>query len=460
MSTVGFIPYDDVPLRRFHIRISAAGAFGQLSDGYILGIVGIAASVATPALHLNPFWQGLIGAGSLAGLFFGSLLGGSVVGRIGRRGIFAWDMLVFALLSLLQFFVSDALQLLVIRVILGIILGMDYVTVKTFIAEFVPRRSRGSLMSVLALMWAIGYVGAYLVGYAMRGISPDIWRLMLASSAIPAFVGFIARIGVPESPRWLMERGRVKEAEAIVRRHLGPDVSLPEQSTTRTALSAAQIYRALFSVQWRRRTWVGMAFYACHILPYFCLSTFAPKVMSALKVGDGYTAGLIYNALILLGAVLGMIVIDRISRRGFLVTSFVVQALLLAPLVLLTDLSPFIVVALFGLFGCLLSAADNLGFCYPAELFPTELRPAGIGLAVASSRLAAAVSTFFLPVIVSQLGAKSALGICCLVSLAGGIICYLWAPETGGLKLATASADRGDSALGSFTTTDATRSEY
>ncbi|MGK0149625.1 MFS transporter [Pseudomonas putida] len=411
----------------------------MMSDGYILGIIGIATNVAAPALKLDALWLGLIGAGSLAGLFIGSLLGGAVVGRIGRRSVFAWDMLLFALLSALQFFVTDALQLLLVRLALGVVLGIDYVVVKTFIAEFVPRKSRGSLMSAFVLSWVLGYVGAYMVGYSVRDLDPDVWRWMLASSVLPALLGLAFRFNVPESPRWLVEMGRSAEARAIIDRHIGTDVQLPQASGVQ--ISVRSPYRELFSKRWRRRTWVGMLFYGCHILPYFCLSTFAPNVMSALKVGNPSVAALIYNSLLLIGAVIGMLIIDRIPRRTMVVGGFIIQAVLLAPLVLLGDLSPWVMVALFGIFGCVLAAHDTLVFAYPAELFPTELRAAGIGLATAASRLAAATSTFFLPMVVAQYSVQVALGICAAVALVGGFVCWLWAPETRGVELTAASLD-------------------
>jgi MFS transporter, putative metabolite transport protein len=439
VSTGQTVSFDDVPLRPFHVRIATAGAAGQLSDGYILGIIGISSSIAAPQLGLDSVWMGLVGAASLAGLFFGSLIGGPMMDRLGRRQIMVWDMLPFAILSALQFFVQNATQLCVLRVALGLLLGLDYVAGKAFVSEFMPKNSRGTLMSVLGLAWATGYAGAYIIGYEMRSLGPDSWRWMLASSTIPALLGFVFRVGLPESPRWLVSQNRHSEARAIVSSRFGAGVALPEAVVASKKVSRP--YSILFSAKWRRRTLVGCIFYMCHILPYFCLSTFAPRVMNALHVSNGFEAGLIYNFLILLGAIAGLIIVDRISRRAFLVGGFLIQAALLAPLVLLDAVSPIVAVTLFAAFGCLLSASDNLGYVYPPELFPTELRAAGIGLAVAASRISAAVSTFALPIIVNAYGVRLALGICAGALLLGAFVCQFWAPETARIKLADASND-------------------
>lgn len=439
MSTTPTVSFDDVPVRPFHLRIATAGAAGQFSDGYILGIIGISSAIAAPQLGLNSVWLGLVGAGSLAGLFFGALIGGLAMDRLGRRQIMVWDMLPFAILSALQFFVQDVAQLLVLRVALGLLLGLDYVAGKAFVSEFTPKNYRGRLMSVLALAWATGYTGAYVIGYAMRSLGPDSWRWMLASSAIPAVLGLIFRIGLPESPRWLVKKNRVKEARAIVSARLGDDVALPESVIATEKVSRP--YSTLFSAKWRRRTWIGCIFYICHILPYFALSTYSPRVMSALNVSNGFTAGLIYNFLVFLGAIFGTFISDRISRRAYLVWGFFIEGVLLVPLVLIDGLSPIVVVTMFAAFGFLLSASDNLGYIYPPELFPTEVRAAGIGLVVAASRIGGALGTFALPVIVSAYGVKFALGICAGALLLGAFVCQIWAPETANMNLADASGE-------------------
>jgi putative MFS transporter len=296
----------------------------------VLGIIGIAVSMAAGPLHLDALWMGLLGAASLAGLFFGSMLAGPIADKYGRRTIFAYDMLLFAVVSAAQYFVTSPSQLLVLRLVLGLILGADYVVSKSLVTEYSPRRYRGRLLSVLAAAWAAGYVGAYLAGFAMRDIGPDAWRIMLAASGVPALLILPFRLIVPESPMWLMKRGRGDEALAIIRRRFGPEVTL----ATATAASQQQqgAWSQLFSPRWRKNTLVGCVFYTCQVIPYFALGTFAPKVLEALHVKDKFVGGLVYNILLLAGAVIGLLLIDRICRRTFLLGTFYLAALGLAVL--------------------------------------------------------------------------------------------------------------------------------
>ncbi|GAA0521556.1 MFS transporter [Saccharopolyspora subtropica] len=427
-NTTAPLAYENAPLTRFHIRVTIAGTGGQFSDGFILGIIGIVIAAATKSLGLTPLWVGLLGAATLAGLFFGAVLTGPIADRIGRRQIFAWDMLAFAVLSLAQFFVQTPGQLLVLRLLLGLVLGADYVVSKSLVTEHAPVRFRGRLTSLLAVAWAAGYVFAYLIGFLLTDQGGDSWRFMLATSAVPALLVFGFRLGVPEAPLWLSRHGRDTEAAAVVRRHLGPNVLPP----TATPATARRGMRALFSPAHRRRTAVGALFYVCQVIPFFALGTFSPQVMEALGVTSKLGAGALYNVFLLAGAIVGLLIIDKISRRLFLIGTFVVGAALLAALTAFADIGgPVVSVGLFTAFAFVLAAAVNLEFVYPPELFPTDLRASGVGIAVAASRIGSAASTFLLPLVASGYGMDVALGGCVVVLVLGALVCWAWAPETG-----------------------------
>jgi putative MFS transporter len=100
------------------------------------------------------------------------------------------------------------------------------------------------------------------------------------------------------------------------------------------------------------------------------------------------------------------------------------------------DLPPALLILLFAVFAGVLSAASNLVYVYLPELFPTDLRASGIGMAIAASRIGSAASTFLLPVIVASFGIKVALAACVAVLAIGAFVCQRWAPETRHLALA------------------------
>ncbi|MCR4146055.1 MFS transporter [Alcaligenes faecalis] len=142
----------------------------------------MAIALAAVPLNLNAVWMGLLGAAALAGLFLGSLVSGVIVGRVGRRKIFAWDMLFAAVLSIAQFFVTEAWQMLLLRFALGVVLGFDYVVSKALLNELSPVRFRGRLLSIMAIAWVAGYACSYAAGFLLRDLGPDAWRYMFSAS--------------------------------------------------------------------------------------------------------------------------------------------------------------------------------------------------------------------------------------------------------------------------------------
>ncbi len=410
----------------FHRRLAVAGAGGVYADGYGLGIVGIALANAGGDLSLGPLATGLVGGSALAGLFIGALATGPIADRVGRRPIFAANMAVLLLLSVLQCLVSSVALLVLCRFLIGATLGTDYVVSKAMLAEWMPQSLRGRVLAGLAVAWAAGYASAYFIGYAIEEMAPGAWRWMLATSLLPCLVVLPLRISVPETPVWLLNRGRVAAAVAAVRRALGPGVSPPSV----VAAVGPQRWLTLFGPALRVRSLVACTVFVCQVIPYFALGTFVARVLAALAVTGATAAGVTYNLALLSGAVVGLLVVERIPRRVFLVGSFAVAALAMALLVPDIAWPRWVIVSCFAVFAGVVSGASNILYVYLPELFPTELRASGIGLAVAASRVGSALATFLLPVVVADFGVRAALGACVVVLAIGGIVCALYAPET------------------------------
>ena len=392
-------------------------------------VYSIALTVAGPQLHLDAIWLGILGAASLAGLFAGSLFSGPILDRYGRRGLFNYDMALFAIISVGQFWVESAEQLLVLRLLLGVVLGFDYVVSKALVIEYAPRRLRGRMLSGLGIAWALGYLSAYVVGYLLKDYGLNAWRLMLVSSAIPSALIFLLRVGIPESALWLQRKGRTQEAMAIIRRYFGPEVVLSSVDSTATGHTQKAADAKLFSRKWGRRLSSACFFYTCLVVPYYALGTFSPMVFGSLHIKDKLLAGLVYNIFLLIGTVMGALIIDRISRRSFLLGGYFLCATVLTALLANSYMPALVTVGLFAVFALILSAVNNLVYLYPAELFPTEIRATGLGVAVAVSRAGSSLATFLLPTIVLNYGGSAAVSLCIVVLVIGGIGA-LWAPET------------------------------
>jgi putative MFS transporter len=425
---------DDAPLNRFHLKITALTFGANFSDGYALGGIGIALAFIAPQMNLGPVWQGILGASMLLGIFAGSMVLGWLGDVFGRRRVYMLDFILIAVASAAQFFVEGPTELLILRLLIGFGIGADYALGPTLVAEFVPRRFRGALLASLTVMWTVGYVVAYFVGTWLAELSPHAWRWLLASGTIPALLVLILRIGTPESPRWLISKGRLDEARAIAARYLGGHLDVDriagERSTT------PYRYRDFFGPKYRRRTAFGILFFNCQVIPYFAIYTFLPLLM--VKVGlDGreFFAGAVLNVFLLVGGVAGLWWVAKMSRRSLLIWSFLVMAIALS-IVAIGPNGPLpLVLAAFAVFTFVMSGASNLEHVYPPELFPTELRGSGVGLLNAASRIGSAVGTFVLPITLAAYGLTASMIGLVVVLLIGAVSSAYMAPETARLSL-------------------------
>ncbi len=424
------ISYEEAPFSPIHKKIMAGAFMGQICDGYTLGIVGIALSYASGPLGLTSFWLGLIGAGALLGILFGSLLVGSLADRIGRKSLFATVIFASVILSVAQFFISDPLLLAVARLALGMTIGADYTVGISLLSEWTPKRLRPRMLSWLLVCWTLGYVLSYIAGVLMMDFlgaaGENGWRWVLCTSAIPGAITLTLRIGIPESPSWLSGKGRTREALELVQRYLGEKFGLPPAEAKAPSAS----WFRLFSKELRYNTLVSGVFFAAQVLPFFAISIFLPLVLADLKIDNPHASGIMYNVFTISGVLIGTWLIDRISRRAFLLWTFYGAAAILLVMTLWQDMPGYLAMPMLGAFSLVLAISIILEFSYPPELFPTELRASGVGLTVAISRIGAAGGTFLLPIVNENFGVFASLGGCIATLLLGGIVCHIWAPET------------------------------
>ncbi|WP_282940579.1 MFS transporter [Paenibacillus sp. RC67] len=435
------IKMDDAPLSKFHIKMAGLTFGAHLTDGYVLGIIGIAFSLIKPQMNLDSFWTGLIGSSALIGLFLGSLVFGYISDFIGRQKIFVLSFIIITLASVLQFFVNSPTELFILRVLIGIGLGGDYSVGHTMLAEFSPKKHRGVLLGSFSVIWTVGYVGSTLIGTYLLSMGPEAWRWMLASSAVPAVIILFLRIGTPESPRWLINKGRVEEARNIVMKHLGPNIVLDDETPAKAEKGS---FAVLFSKEFRKRTAFNCLFFVCIVIPYFAIYTFLPAILEVMGLSEGFGTDLLLNLLLLVGAFLGIWFTVKFSRRGFLIGSFIVLAVALLLLTILPGNATVLMIIVFSVFSLIMSAVSNLVGVFPAESFPTEVRSSGVGLATSVSRLGSAIGTFLLPISIDGFGINTTMLGLTAVLVIGAIVSIAWAPETKYLSLSEASHVAGE----------------
>ncbi|MDU0071226.1 MULTISPECIES: MFS transporter [Bacillus] len=125
---------------------------------------------------------------------------------------------------------NSGLELTIIRFLLGVAIGADYPIATALLAEFSPKKHRGRMLGILMSMWYLGALVSYTVAFLLMNLGDSAWRWILASSAVPTLILLVMRWGTPESPRWLLSKNRVEEAEDIIKDVYGEEVDLSHET--------------------------------------------------------------------------------------------------------------------------------------------------------------------------------------------------------------------------------------
>lgn len=436
------ISVEDLPFNAFHKRLNRSSAGGFLVDGYIISIIGIVLMHITVALNLSVFWEGMIAASSLIGTFIGGFIGGWLADKIGRKTLFLLTPLLFMLTSLGNLWVDSALMLFLLRLMTGIVIGIEYPVASAMLVEYLPKKERSSKLAALTTMWFVGATLAYIVGAIILKVSgPEAWRIILASGAIFASILFCFRLGTPESARWLMGKGRNSEADTIIKKVYGENFSLANLPEEKDAQNKMSFKTFLFSGYSKRMLFV-LIFWTCAVIPVFAVYAFAPKILTMLKLsGDLSLIGSVLITLFfLIGCIFATKMINELGRRKTLINSFLFSSIALVGLGIFHDSNGVVILFLFAIFALAIGGSQILTMVYPNEIFPTEVRTSACGFASSMSRVGAVIGTYFVPVSINALGISQTMFIAAIVTVVGLVFSWWLAPETRSMSLQEASS--------------------
>ena len=396
-------------------------------------------TTTTPGLFGTTGFAGFVAA-FFSGLFVGTALFGFVADRLGRRVIFTGSLLWYAAASLVMAFQQDAFDLNLWRFICGIGIGVELVTIDTYIAELAPpgMRARAFAVSNIIQFSAIplaALLGWLLVPHVVLGL--DGWRFVVMAGSVGAVLAWFVRARLPESPRWLASHGRSAEAEAIVEAweveaRLEGAV-LPEPKPIKTEQG-----RGKFREIWRRpylgRTIMLIVFNVFQAAGYYGFASWVP----ALLVSSGIlvTKSLGYTFIIAISAPFGPalgLLFDRWERKWVVMGAAL--AIMAAGLAFTQAHAMLAVIAC----GVALTLANNImSFAYHGyqpELFPTRVRAQAVGFVYSFSRLSTVFSAFAIAAILRQFGSA---GVFIFIAGCMGIVAMvigIFGPRTRDLPL-------------------------
>jgi putative MFS transporter len=388
---------DRLPISSFHYRVFWLVGAGMFFDGYDLYVPGsvLASTIQT---HFSTLPQNLQFLSlTFVGMTLGSLITGFVGDAMGRRFTYQINLLIFGLASLAAAFAQTMDQLIICRFVQGLGLGAEIVVGYSTLTEFVPPKTRGRWLALMAFLVVAGFPVTAILGYLI--VPTWGWRPMFIVAGIGSLIVWYLRKNLPESPRWLESKGRTAEAEALmtaIEKEAAPAGGLPAPAAPAPVAQVAAsdmlkppLLQRMIVGGWVLITINTLIFGFVIFLPQFFLR-------QGLNIAHslGYTVVLAVASLV--GCALGAWSSDAIGRRPSIIgasIATIVFGYVYARFNAASD--PTIVLSVgFVLIVAIYVQTALLFGVYTPELFPTEIRLRANGICNTLGRAATVVSPF------------------------------------------------------------------
>lgn len=439
---------DRLLFSRPHVKVLFQGGLGYGFGGADSAIIAFILPVVIPLFAMSAFAKGLMATASLIGLVVGGVIAGWLSDRFGRKQVAIYALLVWAVASLIGAFSVNWEMLFITRLIGGLGTGAEIPVISALAAELVGRRYRGRFIGAIAGFFALGYVFAAGLAWALIPHFDHGWRLVQLVLFLPVLMILWWRRSLPESPRYLLSRGRYEEAEATVanmerrveqatHRPLPPasassdtpladNVDLSDQANRNMWLSIGNLWTPKLA----RRTAVLWVIWFVQSFTTYGFNSWIPTLLVAS--GFALTKSFLFSFIIFLGQIpgyyLGALVLDHADRRWTMIVALIGAALSAGGL---ATSGSYAAILIFGfLLSAFIMANSAAMYTYTPEIYPTRVRAVGMGAASAFGHLGAIVSPFLIGLWYESLGFVGIFGMLCGVVCAGVLVVLLAGERT------------------------------
>ncbi len=401
---------DRLPFTRQHTRLLVGSGIGWALDAMDVGLISFVMAALAVSWKLDATTLSVIGSIGFVGMALGASLGGLLADRFGRRQVFALTLLVYGIATGTSALVGSVAALIVLRFLVGLGLGAELPVASTLVSEYAPRCIRGRVVVALEAFWALGWIGAALLGYLLVPASENGWRWALAVGIVPTLYALVVRYGLPESVRFSESKGRFDEAEASVRRFEDAAGVAPVPSPNVAPVQSRGTV-SIWSPELRGRTAALWIVWFCINLSYYGAFIWIPSLLVArgFPLVKSFEFTLIITLAQIPGYAVAAWLIEKWGRRPTLATFLAGSALAAVGFGLATTEWSIL------LTGCLLSFF-NLGawgalYAVGPELYPTTIRGTGAGAAAAFGRIASIIAPLLVPIMLGAGGSVLVFGV-------------------------------------------------
>lgn len=424
----------------FQRRLFAVCGLTWAADAAEIFLISFALPGFSDEFGLTSAQAGLVVTATFVGMLVGAWFWGIISDRIGRRLGFQLTIAIFAVFGLASAFAPSAVWLGVLRALTGFGLGGALPLDFSLFAEYLPSRNRGRWLVLLESFWAVGTVLA--AALAVLIVPAFGWRWLLATSAVAALLVLWVRMRIPESARYLLSKGRSREARAVladIARRNG--TALPDRELTIPAQSGTAGVRKLLEGRLRRPTLTLWAVWFFIAFAYYGIFVWLPEVFATQYDFLNSYRYVFFVALIQLpGYFSAAWLIERWGRKPVLGTYLAASAVFTYLWAFVAGVGPILTAA--GLMSFFALGAWAALYAYTPEVYPTQLRTTGMGTASGYARIGGILA----PTVGGMLFSVSlvlALSVFAAAFLIGAVVVAIFSSETRGKPLDDTLADMG-----------------
>ncbi|MGZ3837875.1 MAG: sugar porter family MFS transporter [Flavisolibacter sp.] len=430
-------------------KITIAAAVGGVLFGYDTAVVAGAIGFIQKRFDLTAAMMGWIASCALVGCVVGAMSSGYLSDKLGRKKVLLLSAILFAFSSLGTALPQSLTLFVAFRIIGGLGIGIASMISPMYITECAPADIRGRLVSINQLGIVTGILLIYFVNAGIAGLYDEAWnihtgwRWMFGSGIFPSLVFFILLLFVPESPRWLAQKGKSDEAMRILSKINGAIKAREELNEIENAIHSEEgSFRELFKPGLRRALIIGV------ILSIFSQVTginaimyYAPEIFKS--TGDGSNSALLQTVLVgivnLLFTLVAIKYADKAGRKTLLLAGSGGMAICLAIIGLAFYLGAIkgylILIAILAYIACFALSLGPITFVLIAEIFPNRVRGRAMSICLFFLWTAVYVVSQFFPILLQSIGSADTFWLFMVMSVIAFLFVWKIVPETKGKTL-------------------------
>lgn len=431
-----------LPVTRRLLLIRVIVGVATFFDAYTVLAIAFAMPQLVSEWKLSPTEVGFIISAGYIGQLIGAVVFGSLAEKFGRLRTLLFTIVLFVSMDIACLFAWSGMSMMAFRFLQGIGTGGEVPIASAYINEFIGAQKRGRFFLLYEVIFPIGLMFAGMAGYFLVPIYG--WKAMFIVGLVPSVLTIPLRWFMPESPRWLASRGRLEEANAVVKlleddavKH-GAVLAKPVVRELDPKATARTDWRELFKGIYRKRTLTIWGLWICAYLINNGLITWLPTLYKSVFKVPLQTAlayGWTTSAFGVAASIVCALLIDKVGRKPWYATAFLLATV---PLLVLTALGATSAIEVLILATATYAILQTISFSlylYSAELYPTRLRAIGTGFGSAWLRAGSSVGPILVGFVVGDFGIRYVFAAFAAVALVGGLVTLFFAIETKGQVL-------------------------